>query len=462
MSDSTVLETMASQKSVGSLAQSISLRGPSSLIHVGRPDKEEPHKSMKRVVRFRMENPNVALYILVWTPEDRDAMKPYEDEKVKVLYWESDEKLSAFLMDFLTEIAGAMIIGSRHYVCPDGHVTEGSYAAPIEKCGTCDMGVNAILQEAEKVKEFGELFLKVIKLTNFDTRSGDWLQTQVSPTANILRNMEWIEGCRHEPALNVKDREKGKTAIIVGAGPSLEEAMPHLERLSARDDHFVICVGRVFKMLAGQVKIAYTASCEMFDWDAAIFDGVRSAENTILAFASMCAPATVKAWPGKKTPMLDIETAKLLNRTDWIYGGNSVAHHMLNFAMQTLGAKEAILVGIDLAYTKEKTHADGSHHDKWPDAVKEAEKLYQDEMWVECTGKGDTFEPNCHRVPTFIAAGGMAVSRQVIVKSSPSYECFATLFGVLIAKHGKPVWNACPNGQKISGTTYLDLATYNP
>lgn len=454
---------LAETKSPASAMQAIAQQGPTALIHVGRPDAEEPHKSMKRVLKLRRENPKMPLFILVWTGEDFNAMKPFEDEKVKVLMWDSDEKLCSFLLDFLVDLVGAFIVGPRHYVCPDKHITEGGYAGLIEKCSKCTLSVVCILQFEEKVKEFAELFEKVIHLANFDTRSGEYLQSVVSVPGNIVRNSPYIVGCEHEQPMEVKDREKGKTAIVVGAGPSLEDAIPHLVRLSGRDDHFIICVGRVFKMLrdAG-VRVAYTASCEMFDWDSAIFDGVSKerAGETVLAFASMCAPATVKAWPGKKAVMLDMQTAQMLGRTDWIYGGNSVAHHMLNFALQILGAKDAILVGIDLAYTKMKSHADGSHHDKWPDEIKAAENEFQTEAWVPCTGKGATFDPNCHRTPVFLGGGGGAVSHIILVRSSPSYECFATLFSILIAKHGKKVWNACSNGQKIGGTEYLDLAKY--
>ncbi len=459
----TIPSSIASSQSPASVMEAISQQGPTALIHIGRPDAEEPHRSMKRVLKVRREKPAMPLFILVWTKEDEEAMKAYADEKVKVLFWESDEKLSSFLLDFLGDLVGAFIIGPRHYLCPDKHITEGGYAGLIEKCSQCEMKVVCILQFEERVKEFAELFAKVIHLSNFDTRSGDWLQTQVSPSGNIVRNSPWIVGCEHEKPLEVKDREKGKTAIIVGAGPSLEEAIPHIKRLSEREDCFLICVGRVFKMLrAADVRVAYTASCEMFDWDAAIFDGLTQEEvgGTVLAFASMCAPATVKAWHGKKVAMLDIQTAQMLKRDDWIFGGNSVAHHALNFSMQILGAKDAILVGIDLAYTKMKTHADGANHDKWPDGVKAAENEFQAEKWVPCTGKGETFDPECHRVPVFMGAGGGAISKQILVRSSPSYECFATLFSILIAKHGKPVFNACANGQKIKGTEYLDLSKY--
>lgn len=443
----------------------IQARGPTAIIHVGRPDSELPHKSMKRVVKLRQDNPTVPLFILVWTEEDREAMKGYEDEKVKVLFWATEEELASFLLDHLANLVGAFIVGPKHYVCPDQHLTESSQHKLVEKCSVCEKPVTFVLQNEERVKQFAELFSRVIHLSNFDTRSGEYLQTVVSPTANILKNMQYIEGCDHEKPFNAKDREKGKTAIVVGAGPSLNDAIPHLVNLSKRGDHFIICVGRVFKMLkAAGVTAHYTASCEMFDWDAAIFDnlGPHDVDGSVLAFASMCAPATVKAWPGKKTVMLDIQSAQLMGREDWIYGGNSVAHHMLNFSFQILGAKDAILVGIDLAYTKPRTHAIGANHDKWPDNIKEAEDAFQDEKWLPCTGKGDSFDPECHRTPVFMGGGGVAVSKQILVRSSPAYECFGTLFSILIAKHGKKVWNACPSGQRIVGTEYLDLAAYNP
>ena len=438
---------------------------PNCMIHIGRPDVEEPHKSMERCVKFRAEAPDIRFLVVVWDDEDARAMK----EKLapiggEVVLWKEDMPLMLLLMDFLGVMVGAQIVSPRWYVCTQKHITFGTYKALVEKCDTCGEATVCVEPFKDRVQRFCEVFLKVVKLANFDTTSGAFLHMQVNPTRNVLGNMRYISGCDHAQLESHVKAVSGKTAILCGAGPSLDDAMPDLVRLSARDDIAVFCVGRTFKKLsAAGVKVTYAVSCEMFDWDAAIFEGVtrEMAGDTVLAFASVCAPATVRKWPGRRVVMLDVETANLLDRKDWVYGGNSVAHHMMNFAFQVCDAREAILVGIDLAYTKPRTHAEGTDHDTWPEAIKRGEKEYQQELWVRSTGKGVDFHPECHRMPTALGGGALAMSKIVEVRSSPAYENFATLFAMLIQKHGRKVWNACPNGQKIDGTEYLDLRSYH-
>ena len=441
----------------------MNIERPKVMFHIGRPDTEEPHRSMERCKKFHVDNPDIKLVIVVWDEEDAKAMEAVIDkEKAEVLLWKDDETLLAYLFDRIVVLMGAQILGPRWYVCTEKHITKCTDKFLLEKCEECGNAMAFMNPNEEKIKEFAAVFGKLAKLTNFDTTSGNWLQQNVNPMQNLMFNMPVALGCEHEKPLecsSLKDSVKGKTAIIVGAGPSLEEAIPHLKRL--QETHTIVCVGRVFKMLkAAGITPHYTISVEMFDWDAAIFQGLTREDcgSTVLGYASVCAPATIKAWPGLKTCLWDIETAKLLKRSDYILGGNSVAHHMLNFAAQILGADTIIMVGIDLAYTKPQTHAAGSHHEAWPDAVKAKENEYQQELWVPCTGKGDDFAIDCHRTPVLFGGGAFVPSRVIEVRSSYAYENFATLFSVLIKKHGKRVLNACANGQKIAGTEYVDLA----
>lgn len=159
--------------------------------------------------------------------------------------------------------------------------------------------------------------------------------------------------------------------------------------------------------------------------------------------------------------MLDMQTAEKLGRKDHCLGGNSVSHHQMNFAIEILGCEPAILIGQDLAYTKPALNSHfGDQPDGWPEEIKASDKALQDELYVPCTGKGD-FYPECH-IQQCAMVGGVAPIGPTLVKSSPPYRDFASLFSILIAKHGKKVYNACPNGQKIEGAEYLNLATYQP
>lgn len=442
----------------------MNMKEPNRLFHVGNPMAEEPHKSMERCTKFHEEHPGIHLTYVLWDEKDKAELEPLiNKEKSDILMMEDGKAVMSWLLDRLGDCVGAQIVSPRWYVCPEKHITKGTYKELVEKCETCSTGVAIVEPFKDQVIQFVELFAKVIGLANFDTTSGTFLHAAVNPTRNVILNMPYALGTKKHPALTCKDIKgsgKGRAAVIVGAGPSLEDAIPHLKRI--QDNVIVVCVGRAYKLLRENgIRVNYTLSCEMFDWDAAIFEGLTDTGDTVLAYASVCAPATVQKWPGKSVCLWDVETAKLIGRDDYILGGNSVAHHMLNFAAQILECEPIVMVGIDLAYTKPRTHALGTFADKWPEEIKQKEQEYQNEEWVISTGKGINFDPECHRMPVAMGGGGLAISGIVHVRSSPAYVNFGTLFSILIAKHQKKVYNACPNGQKILGTEYLDLAKWD-
>lgn len=429
-----------------------------AVLHIGNPLKEEPHKSMERAETMHKENPKVRLICVVWEEEDRKQLEAVVDKTYcEILFWEGDNGLQKYLIDNLQSLLGAMVVGPRWYKCPDGHIQKGTYKELSLECETCKKPLELVEPYRAKVEEFATVFGKVLALANFDTRSGSFLHELVNPTRNILLNMPYAIGCKHEAPAAVKGSGKGKGAIICGAGNHLEDAIPDIRRL--QDSHVILAVGRAYKLLKAEgVRVDYAVSVEMFDWDAAIFDGLTDVGDTVLAFASVCSPPAVQKWPGRRVCMWDLETAKLLDRDDGIFGGNSVAHHMMNFAFQTLDVESVIMCGIDLAYTKTKTHAAGTSPDTWPESVRKEDATYQEELWVPCTAKGQTFDPECHRSIGMTGGGGIALG-PIEVRSSYSYRDFATLFGILIARHGRKVYNACPNGQKIEGAEFVDLTT---
>lgn len=441
----------------------MTIKPPNVIFHIGRPDKEAPHYNMERCDKFHAEHPEIKMVYVLWDEKDKEEILPKTNrEKSEIVMLDDGIRVMTWLLDHLAKFIGAQIVMPRWYTCTDGHITKGTYGAMVEKCETCSSGVALVEPFKDKFVEFVDIFQKVISLANFDTTSGEFLHSAVNPTKNVLLNMPYALGLPHAPALQAKDLMgigKGKTAVLCGAGPSLEDAIPHLKRI--QDSVIMICVGRTYKLLRQHgIRVDYTLSCEMFDWDSAIFDGIEDAGDTVLGYASVCAPLTVRKWPGKKVCLWDVETAKILDRTDCILGGNSVAHHMLNFAAQILDAEPIILVGIDLAYTKPRTHAEGTFHSGWPKEIVQKENEYHVEKWLPCTGKGRDFHPECHRMPVALGVGSFMPSGIVEVRSSDAYQNFGTLFSVLIAKHGKKVYNACPNGQKITGTEYLNLETY--
>ena len=449
----------------------MSFRFPQALFFIGSPLECKPSHDLSGLQKFVKDFPDWALIIVVETEQQRKDLSPHLD-KLKfpeghpgglAIVWNDDGDLLDMLCGDLHFLQVWKVVGGAWYECEDKHIAPSTLAVPLEKCPTCKKPVTFIRQNEEKVKQFTEILKKSVNLMNFDTRSGIALNQTVNPTANVMKNLPYAMGLPEAKALDLEDfntKGRGKRAICVSAGPSLKTALPALKKI--QDDAIILCVGRVFKMLRSEgIRVDYTFSCEMYDWDSVIFEGVTKemAGDTVMCYPPVCAPETVKKWPGKRLCLFDANTGELLDRKLVMMGGNSVSHHLYNFAGEILQCGQIVLVGQDLSYTESGpiTHVDGSNH-AWPDAVKKEDGNFQAEAWAACTS--DTigpFSPDCHKSAVVIAPGSMVPVGPILVRTSPAYICFGALFEILIKRHKKATFNACPNGLKIGGAPYADL-----
>ena len=446
---------------------------PKVLIHVGRPDISRPHKDLSVLQKFALDNPDVAIIIIVDSEEDQLAMEEAVKAQLRwpkghpgglIISWRDDGELVDLLCSKMFGTLSWRVVGNGWYVCKNNHEMSPTMTEPIEKCPACGELLTFIRHNEARVDQFRDLLTKAASLMHFDTRSGTILKTMVSPEGNIFKNAAEIIGCKHSTALKLTDfhgKGRGKAVLCVSAGPSLDDEIDNLKRL--QDACLILCVGRVYKRLreAG-IRVDYTFSCEMFDWDGAIFDGLTDVGDTVLCYPNVCAPSTVAKWPGKKVCMLDAQMAELLGEKLSMMGGNSVSHHMFNFACEILDADEVVLVGQDLAYTKPgMTHASQSAPEAWPAEVKAQDAAAHAELtWAPCYGQGGRFNVDCHRQGAFLAGGKFAPLEPMEVLTSKPYQNFATLFEILASRHKKKVMNACGEGLRMAGIPYVNLSEY--
>ncbi len=449
------------------------------LIHIGRPDLSKPHQDMSIIQKFIKENQDTAIVIITETEEESQIIGEKVKSELKfplyhpgglVISWTNDSEMMDMLCAELHTPIAWRIVGNGWYECKEcGNVASPTLIEPLKECPKCSKAWEFVKHNEDRVNKFRDILMKAQQLMHFDTRSGVVLEMGVNPTGNVMKNMPYALGTQEQPALKMKDfvgKGIGKAALCISAGPSLDDEIQNLVRLSK--ECITICVGRVFKKLrdAG-VRIDYTYSCEMFDWDSAIFDTVGDPGETILCYPPVCAPETVRKWPGKRLCTWDINSAYLVDAGVSMMGGNSVSHHILNFALEILGCEPAILVGQDLAYTKPdgRTHALGSDAANWPDEVKAQDRNAHGELkWAPCTGKGDRFCSERHRQAMIVGGGAskpLPVGSMEVFTSQP-YINFGTLFEILIARHKKKVLNACGEGLKIAGTEYVNLSEWKP
>lgn len=450
----------------------MSFRFPQALFWVGSPLDCKPNHDLSGIQKFAKDFPDWAIIIVLETDEERKKLSPLLD-KLRfpdghpgglAITWNDDMELMDMLCGDLHFVQTWKVVGGAWYECEEKHVSASTLAAPLDKCPTCEKPVTFVRTHEERVKRFSEVLGNAVRLMNFDTSSGIALHQEVSPTSNVMKNLPVACGLPEAPALDLEDfngKGRGKTAFCVSAGPSFKRDIQHLKRLHT--GALVLCVGRMFKMLrAADIRVDFTFSCEMFDWDSAIFEGVTKemAAETIMCYPPVCAPATVKKWPGKKLCLFDANTGELLDRKLVMMGGNSVSHHVYNFAAEILQCDQVIMMGQDLGYTEpdNHTHADESKHN-WPEVVQKRDAVLQDEDWGPCTSdKSGPFYPERHKMAAMVGPGITPIG-PVLVRTSPSYKCFADLFAILIRRHKKQTWNSCGNGLKIVGAPYLDLST---
>lgn len=447
------------------------------LIHIGRPDVSKPHQDMSVLSKFAVENRDTAIVVIVDTEDEQKII----EEKVKtemkfpqyhpgglIISWKDDAEMLDMICAELHTPISWRVVGNGWYECKEcGNVQSPTLVEPLKDCPKCKKPWEFYKHNEDRVQQFKEILTKAQALMHFDTRSGIVLEQSVNPTSNVMRNMPYALGTKEFPALKMRDFVgigKGKPALCISAGPSLDDELENLKRL--QKDCITICVGRVYKKLRDYgIRVDYTFSCEMFDWDAAIFDDVGDVGDTILAYPPVCAPATVEKWPGKRLCTWDLNSAFLIGEKIAMMGGNSVSHHLLNFAAEILQCEPVVLVGQDLAYTKDngRTHALQSEAKNWPaDVMAQDTAAHAELTWAPCTGKGDRFNATCHRQPGLIAPGKILPVGQMEVYTSKPYINFGTLFEILIGRHKKKVYNACGEGLLIRGTEYVNLSEWNP
>ncbi len=230
--------------------------------------------------------------------------------------------------------------------------------------------VKSVLEHGVKIQR--ELSLNAI---SYSCQLPKWISTV---RANLATMMNGPDGRSVYGSLN------GATAILVGAGPSLEK---NIDQLAAcRGRALIIAVDTALRRLdrAGIIPDV-TVAVDANDANARDVDGLgeRLLEESILAADPIVAPAVVRAFRGPRTffrsinftfdlegnavPMvepLDFLLHEIAGRNviaAWQSGG-SVSTNAFNLC-HLLGVSRVVLVGQDLAFTEGRAHSSGVGHE---------------------------------------------------------------------------------------------------
>lgn len=278
---------------------------------------------------------------------------------------------------------------------------------------------------------YGEISLEMEKATS---RRQIELSTLVTYgeelETNVIRNLPQIASAagvnRFTGAL------KGRPAFLIGAGPSLTQALPHLKRV--QDRAVLVVADTATKLLLREgIRPHAAALLDMTDKTMKFFENLDAAEAPALVFDPDACWKTVHAYPG---PRITFES--IVPWTTWaalhsspkgtMEKGISVAHTGYQF-LREAGADPLILVGIDLGFPGDTTHAEGV---------------------VLGWGTGRVAPKMQNEVMLPSVTGGQ-------IRSVVAFKTFVTVFEILVSRTAAKVVNTSPGGALIRGTENLPI-----
>lgn len=215
-----------------------------------------------------------------------------------------------------------------------------------------------ILEKVKKVQRLVES-----EMVLFNTQK----KLSMNVAENILRNMKYVcEGYHTKLLLNAVSNKDA--AILVSAGPSLNKNIQMLKK--AKNRLFILAVDTAVKPLvkAGIMPDAFITIDAKKDLDLVEIDGAEK--------IPVIAPATAlyKIMDRQKAKKIFYYDSYLLPYAVYFINdktlpdvstGGSVACSGFSL-LHKLGYQTIILVGQDLAFTDNKSHADGTFEDKMP------------------------------------------------------------------------------------------------
>ncbi|PCI09108.1 hypothetical protein COB72_07140 [bacterium] len=172
---------------------------------------------------------------------------------------------------------------------------------------------------------------------------------------------------------SLKDSCKGKAAVVVAAGPSLERNLEMLADPKVRDSVVVIAVQTVLKqMLAKGIKPHFVAALDYHEISKRFYEGLSAedVDGVRLIVEAKANPAILDAFPGEVLcagdEMLDRLLGDELSREmGQLTMGGTVAH-LCYYIARYLGCDPVILIGQDLGFSDGQYYASGAAiHQVW-------------------------------------------------------------------------------------------------
>ncbi len=216
---------------------------------------------------------------------------------------------------------------------------------------------------------FGQTF------TNALRASRTHVVTTLANSRTTLRNalMNTDHYVRSAGIQGLKDSCKGKPAIVVSAGPSLEKNIELLCEPSVRERFVIVAVQTVLKpLLAKGIRPHFVAALDYHEVSGRFYEGLSAedVQGVRLIAEPKANPVILDSFPGEVVcpgeQLLDRMLGERLHRDrGQLPLGATVAHLCYNFA-RYLGCDPVILIGQDLGFSDGQYYANGAAiHNVW-------------------------------------------------------------------------------------------------
>lgn len=248
---------------------------------------------------------------------------------------------------------------------------------------------------------------------------------------NLMKNLPHINSSF--PLNGFVDKFKDVPAVIVSAGPSLNKNIHLLKNVE--DKAVIISTDTALKALfKNNIKPHFVISIDGSIKNFEKYDGVNY-DDIPLVFTPKVHWKIINNHKGRKVVFTcgDTYTEYIFRKYDinieGLSSGGSVANNALHMAVK-IGANPIILIGQDLAYTNDKSHAEGTMYDGKNAITPEIEEVYVKDIY-----------------------GGQ-------VKSHPSYIIFLRWFEEFISndKSSRKYIDSTEGGAYIKGTEVMPLS----
>ena len=287
----------------------------------------------------------------------------------------------------------------------------------------------------DEYKKFLELFKKIIK----DKRSGIYTD-YVFQERWILNSMKNFGEVLNTPniLLEKKGEFKDKPAILVAAGPSLNEEIENIKYIKDNGLAYIFSVGSAINTLI--YHDIYPDAATTYDPtvnNQKVFAKVKEKgiKDIPMIFGSSVGYETLLGYPGEKYHMITSQDTvsnyflktEESNRIDIVLDAPSIA--VVTFQLlYTLGFNPIILAGQNFAYRGKERHSEGVYY-----SSEVTEQEMENGIWVK-----DVYG---NEVLTNEGFNNMRNQMELYIKRFPNLE----------------VINTTKGGANIEGTTFMEL-----